>query len=204
MLFRSERLQAAAVSGRRVYMLDGETPVDAVRRFGNGLRRAPVFHRAICEYVNGARFDGDIALPFTNAVILTRASLLRRYPFDGFYARGNGYREETDYQMNLFVNGHAIYVTNDCHSIHLPPSQVSTGGQRTSGLARVYWSIYYTRYFFAKYYDRYASRLNMRLPRWAALIAFAGFAVYRQYLRPGLYRVAIRFVRRRAVAPARA
>src|SRR4029077_10670241 len=33
----------AAVSGRRVYMLNGEVPDEAVRRFGNGMRRTKPF-----------------------------------------------------------------------------------------------------------------------------------------------------------------
>jgi glycosyltransferase involved in cell wall biosynthesis len=190
-LAKLESHGAAAVSGRRVYMLDTDTPQQALRRFGNGLRRKRVFQPVICEYVNGAIFDGDIELPFTNAVILTRASLLRQFPYDDFYARGNGYREETDYQMNLYVNGHKIVVTNDCHSIHLPAGQTRTGGQRTSGLARIYWSVYYTNYFFGKYYDRYAARMGLKVPRWAALASFAVFAVYRQYIRVPLHRMTL-------------
>ena len=155
------RYGAAAVSGRRVYMCDGEAPEQALRRFGLGLRNAPPFHPLLCEYVNAARFEGDIRQPVTTAVILTRRDLLLRHPFDPHYARGNGYREETDYQMNLFVHGHDIWVTNDCHSIHLPMSQVRSGGQRTSAWRRVYWEVRYTRYFFAKYYDAYARRLGL-------------------------------------------
>jgi glycosyltransferase involved in cell wall biosynthesis len=150
------RLNAGAVSGRRVYMQAGETQNDALRRFGSGLRDSVPFHPVLCEYVNGARFDGDRRQPITNAIILTRRRHLLQFPFDGEYARGNGYREETDYQMNLFVHGHDIWVTNDCHSLHLPLSQVRTGGQRTQTWRRIYWSIHYTRYFFGKYYAAYA------------------------------------------------
>ena len=60
--------------------------------------------------------------------------------------------------MNLFVNGYDVYVTNDRHSFHLPMSQVVTGGQRTSRWRRLYWSVRYTRYFFAKYYSAYAQK----------------------------------------------
>jgi glycosyltransferase involved in cell wall biosynthesis len=188
---------SAAVSGRRVYMLDGETPAEAVRRFGNGLRRTKTFRPALCEYVNGATFDGDIELPFTNAIIMTRKDMLRRFPFDPYYARGNGYREETDYQMNLFVHGHRILVTNAVHSIHLPPSQIRSGGQVTPRWRRVYWSLHYTRYFYRKYYADYAARLGVRLPRRLAVAAFGAFAVYREYLRPTLHGAAMNIVRRR-------
>jgi glycosyltransferase involved in cell wall biosynthesis len=195
------KLQASnlgAISGRRVYMLPGETDAQALRRFGTGISSAKPFRALMCEYVNGAKFSGDLAMPITNAIILTRKSLLLRFPFDDYYARGNGYREETDYQMNLFVNGFEIRVTNDCHSLHLPMSQVRTGGQRTSLLKRLYWQVYYTRYFFGKYYSRYAQRLGLRSPRWFALLAFSIFATYRETLRPLLHAAAIRFFGRRA------
>lgn len=196
-LEKLERLKAGAVSGRRIYMQPGDTREGAIRRFGTGLRNAAPFRYLICEMVNGARFQGDLRVPCTNAIILTRKELLLRFPFDGYYARGNGYREETDYQMNLFVHGYPIYITNDVHSIHLPLSEVRTGGQRTETIKTIYWSIFYTNYFFRKYYRRYAQRVGLRAPRWFAVLAFAAFAVYRETLRPPLYALAMKAIVRR-------
>lgn len=182
---------AGAVSGRRVYMEDGETPIQAVRRFGDGLRRSSPFRRLACEYVNGARFSGDLKLPITNAVILTRRALLIMHPFDESYVEGNGYREESDFQMNLFVHGHDIWVTNDTHSVHLPPSAVRNVGTRTSRWHRVYWQNRYTRHFFGKYYAAYARRLGLSSPRSVALAAFFVFTLYKEFLHPTLRRVAL-------------
>ncbi|WP_428826557.1 glycosyltransferase family 2 protein [Azonexus sp. IMCC34842] len=179
-----------AVSGRRVYMENGETPARSLHRFGHGVRPGKAFRPLLCEYVNGARFTGDIKLPLTNAVILTHKHLLQCFPYDPTYARGNGYREESDFQMNLYTHGYDIVVSNDCHSIHLPPALVRTGGQRTQTFRRICWSIYYTHYFFAKYYVPYAARLGLLAPRWLAEIAFAVFAVYRETVRPPLYALA--------------
>jgi hypothetical protein len=129
----------------------------------------------------------SVRLPLTNAVILTHKTLLQRFPFDPHYARGNGYREESDFQMNLYVWGLDTVVTNDCHSIHLPPDQVRHGGQRTLTFSRMVWSMRYTHYFYGKYYTRYAARLGLGAPRWLTEAAFAAFAVYRETLRPPLY-----------------
>lgn len=197
-LAKLQHTGAGAVSGRRVYMEVGETTADALRRFGFGLRDTAPFRPVLCEYVNGARFVGDRRQPITNAIILTRRELLLQHPFDGEYARGNGYREESDYQMNLFVHGHDIWVTNDRHSLHLPMSQVRTGGQRTQTWRRIYWSIYYTHYFYGKYYAAYAARLGLRTPRLLAMAAFAVFSVYRELLRPPLHAMAMAVLRRRA------
>ena len=178
-----------AVSGRRVYMIGDETKEAALLRFGTGLRRSPPFRPVICEYVNGAKYQGDLELPFTNAIILTRKCLLEEFPFDGYYAKGNGYREETDFQMNLFVHDIKILVTNECHSIHLPMSAVRTGGQRINRLRRIYWSIHYTAYFFKKYYSAYAQRVGIHTPRLIALFAFSIFSIYRELFRPALYQI---------------
>jgi glycosyltransferase involved in cell wall biosynthesis len=184
--------RAGAVSGRRIYMLPGETRCDALGRFGTGLRSSPRFRWLICEYVNGAKFAGDAEQPITNAIILTTRTLLRKYPFDDYYAKGNGYREETDFQMNLFTNGHKIIVTNDVHSFHLPLSEVRTGGQRAAPLWRIYWSILYTRYFYGKYYYNYAARVGLNCPKHAALFLFAVFSIYRELLRPLVYPYALK------------
>jgi glycosyltransferase involved in cell wall biosynthesis len=200
LLQKLHALNAAAVSGRRIYMQPGESNPQALQRFGSGLRDTKPFRPLICEYVNGAKFPGDIAIPVTNAIILTKKSLLQKFPFDDHYARGNGYREESDFQMNLFVNGFDVHVTNDCHSFHLPLSQVRTGGQRTQPLKRLYWSIYYTHYFFGKYYERYAQRLGLRSPRWLALVAFSIFAAYRETMRPALHAIAMRVLALRRTA----
>jgi glycosyltransferase involved in cell wall biosynthesis len=189
--------KAGAVSGRRIYLTPGESRANALQRFGTGIGTSKTFRPLICEYVNGAKFSGDIAIPVTNAIILTKKILLQQFPFDSYYARGNGYREETDFQMNLFVHGFDIHVTNDCHSFHLPLSQVRSGGQRTRPLKRLYWSIFYTHYFFVKYYERYARRMGLRSPRWVALLGFAIFAVYRETLRPILHGIAMYVLARR-------
>jgi len=189
-------LNAGAVSGRRIYLEPGETPMQALRRFGNGLRTSKPFRSIICEYVNAAKFSGDIQLPITNAIILTHKALLQRFPFDAHYARGNGYREESDFQMNLFTSGYDIYVTNDRHSFHLPLSQVRTGGQRAPASTRIRWALYYTHYFFGKYYEQYARRTGVRTPRWAAMALFTVFCFYRETLRPPLYRLAKWYLRR--------
>ncbi|HEY3694292.1 glycosyltransferase family 2 protein [Phenylobacterium sp.] len=193
-LQKLEAYGAGAVSGRNVYMMDGETPEAAIKRFGSGLRKTKPFNYLIAELVNGAAYEGDITLPFTHSIILTKREYLLRTPFDPHYLRGNGYREESDYQMRLFLDGHLIYVTNDVHSMHLPRSLVTTGGQRTGLWPRIYWSVQHTRYFFSKYYKDYARIVGLKAPRQLALVAFTIFAVYRETLRPSLHRLAMSYL----------
>lgn len=174
----------AAVSGRHLFRLPGEAPERAIARFGNGLSRRAPFNRLFCQFVADAYYEGDIRLPLTNACILTTKELLLKYPFDPFYNAGNGYREESDFQMNLFVNGHQVVATNDTHAVHLHRSEVQGGGNRVNRLSQIFWAVYYTDYFYRKYWARYAERVGLHCPRAAALLLFSLWSVYATLLRP--------------------
>jgi len=175
---------AGAVSGRRVVKLPEETPAEAVRRFAQGLRDEPAFNRYVCEFNPEARFSGDQRLPLTNSIILTPKALLEKYGFDTHYSRGSGFREESDYQMNLFTNGFDIVVTNDVHSIHLHRTECQRGGARRNRFSRLYWAVRYTGYFYRKYYDRYAERVGLTMSRTAAMALFAVYQVYFLFVKP--------------------
>ncbi len=182
---------AGAVSGRLVYMEPSETVNEALRRFGSGTQAVQMFRPLTCVLVHEAKFSGDVELPLTNPVILTRRSLLQKFGFDKYYARGNGYREESDYQMNLFVNDYPTIVTNDCHTFHINIAQVATGGQRVDRWRMIYWPLFYTNYFYGKYWSRYAPRVGLRTSRYPALAAFAVFYLYTTFVRNRLKRFAL-------------
>lgn len=185
-LAKMQATGADIVSGRVIHKRTDQTPEAAVAAFGLGTSSEPPFRRLVCEFRPNARFDGDLALPLTNPAILTRRSTLERYGYDAFYSRGNGYREESDFQMNVFVNGGTILMTNAAHGVELSKQENSTGGQRVNRLQQLYWSIYYTNYFYRKYYDRYAERVGLRMPRQTAVAVFAGYRAYMLFVRPAL------------------
>lgn len=175
---------AAIVSGRLVHKRANQTPEAAIVAFGNGSSSAAPFKRLFCEFRVEARFDGDLTLPLTHSVILTRRSLLETYGYDPFYSRGNGYREESDFQMNAFVHGETILMTNATHCVELSRQENPSGGQRVSRLQRLFWNVYYTNYFYRKYWPAYAARIDLRVPRPVAIGAFAFYQVYVLFLRP--------------------
>jgi hypothetical protein len=120
---------------------------------------------------------------------MTRATLLKQFPFDPYYLRGNGYREESDFQMNLTVNGFDVVISPDSFCYHLPMSEVRTGGQRAPSLARVASMIQHNQYFYGKYFDRYRERFGLKIPRPVASALFAAFALFRVFLEPLYIRV---------------
>lgn len=187
---------AGVVAGRRIYMRENESAEEAKVRFGNGLRHVRPFNYILCEYINAARFEGDIAVPLTNSVMMTRRDHALSHPFDPHYSNGNGYREESDFQMRLFLAGFQNYTTNDVHSFHLPPVETRTGGQRVSLWRRVAWSCRYTSYFFGKFYRQYARKTSLWTPRFVALGLYSVFAFYKEFLRPPMRDAFVAMARR--------
>lgn len=195
------RSGAGAVGGRRVYMQDGETVDQALRRAGSGFRSVPPVRLLLCELNPGARYRGDVEVPFTFPNMVTRRDLLLPDGFDEAFCAGNCYREETDYYMRLTLAGHRVLLTNDCRTFHLSAAATSRGGVRTSRARRVYWSVRNTAHLYRKHWDGYARRFGLRVPRQVALACFAAFSVWREFMRPPLYRAAMRVMRARQIAP---
>lgn len=192
-LDKMKQTGAAIVSGRRaVHKRADQSPQEAITAFGRGSSSLPPFRTLVCEFREDARFDGDISLPLTNPVILTTRALLQKLSYDPFYAKGNGYREESDFQMHAFVEGHTILVTNDAHCVELSRQENPSGGNRISQWKRLFWNVYYTDYFYRKYYDRYARRVGLRLGRKTATAVFALYQIHALFVRPIARRIAAR------------
>jgi len=181
---------ASIVSGRRaIFKRADQSPEEAIAAFGNGLSSLPPFRTLVCEFREDARFEGDVSLPLTNPVILTRKSLLQELSYDPFYAKGNGFREESDFQMHAFVKGHTILVTNDAHCVELSRQENPSGGNRVNHFTRLYWNVYYTNYFYRKYFDRYARRVGLPIGRRTAIVLFAVYQIHSLFGRPIFRRI---------------
>ncbi|WP_051904500.1 glycosyltransferase family 2 protein [Hippea jasoniae] len=161
------------VSGRIIYKLPNESNKEALKRFGYGFEKKEPFDVKHFGININAYFRGDIELPLTHALILTKKNLLEKFSYDKFYSKGNGYREESDYQINLFVNGYKIICTNDTHCFHLSREEVKIGGQRVNRFKQLYYDIYYTKYFYGKYYDKAKQLLGLHYSKNIALILFS-------------------------------
>lgn len=171
-------------SGRIVYMDKGERIEAARQRFGTGTNKLPYLKRIVFGLNPDATFAGDLDVPFTHALFMTSKTLLLRFQYDPYYGKGNGYREETDFQMNSFVHGCRNVLTNEAHCFHMPRGEVSTGGGRANRVRQLYWSIHYTNYFFDKYYDRFRKPLAMPYGRTEAKLRYAAYQTYSLFLRP--------------------
>ncbi|MRS01737.1 glycosyltransferase family 2 protein [bacterium] len=174
----------AIVSGRIIYLRPGEDPAQARIRFGNGLRDEPYLNSYHMSFNKDCRFIGDIEVPFTHALFLTRKNILQHYKYDPFYDKGNGFREETDYQLNVFTSGLRLKVTCNTYCYHMHREDIPTGGQRITRLGQLYWNIFYTSYMYDKYFEKLRHIFGIRYSKNTAKIIFASHQFYNLFLSP--------------------
>jgi glycosyltransferase involved in cell wall biosynthesis len=180
------KLKAGAdiVCGRMVNLLRGETMEEGIARFGVGLSDLPPFDPRTLDAVMEARVAGDIIIPLANNAILTRKSLILQMPFDSYYSARTGWREESDFQMNAFVHGYKLLMTNDAHTVHLSFADTATGGARTNAVYGLYCVIRNTRYFYRKYHRGYVAATGSDWSPRRALIIFAARQTNARLVRP--------------------
>ncbi|MBT5492085.1 glycosyltransferase [bacterium] len=161
------------VSGRIIYKLFNERNEESEKRFGFGIEKKEAFDKYHFGNNINAYFESDIELPMTHALFLTKKSLLEKFGYDPFYSKGNGYREESDFQINAFVNGYKIVCTNDTHCYHMSRQEVQKGGQRVNRFKQLYWNIYFTNYFYNKYFNKLKDKLNITYSKNTAIVFFS-------------------------------
>lgn len=175
---------ASIISGRHFYRMPGEKIEMAIKRFGLGIDEGPIFGKIRFKVYTDAIFEKDVYVPFTHGIFFTTKTLINQFKIDDYYSKGNGFREESDLQVNAFINGHKILMTNDTHCVHMNMSEVRSGGQRGNRFVRFYWTIFYTHYFLKKYYDDFQKKLNIPYPFSAALALYFFAEFYNFFIRP--------------------
>lgn len=174
----------AVVSGRIVYLRKGEQTGEGLTRFDIGPQFCAPFDTKYFGPEPNARFEGDVAVPFTHAVFMTRKSHLEVYELDPFYGMGNEFREESDFQVTLFLRSYKIVQTNSTRCFHLSRQETKQGGHRMNRFVRFFWGIYLTHHFFERHFDRLRSPLGIRYGKHYALFVFTLSSVHKLFLAP--------------------
>lgn len=172
------------VSGRLIFLEYKESLPEAEKRFNHGILNQKPFSILHFGCNVNAKFEGDIEVPFTHALFLTRKSLLIELQYDPYYSKGNGYREESDFQVNAFLHNKKIIITNETRCFHMSRQEVRQGGQRSNRLKQLYWNMYYTNYFYSKYFLKLKKQLNIPYGISTALFLFFFFQIYNLWIRP--------------------
>lgn len=157
---------ADIVGGRLIYLQDSEAPLESLKRVRFNVQSSPSCNLNIIEFNFDAFPDRPTEAPFLHACILTKTKWVKKFGYDQRY-RGNGYREETDFQLNVLAQGGKILFCPDVSCFHLARSDVNTGGQHDrSWINYEYWTIRNNCYFLDKNYSilqNHTSILKSRL-----------------------------------------
>jgi GT2 family glycosyltransferase len=134
---------------------------------------------------------------FTSPFLLMRASLLGKIRFDKNY-EGTGYREESDFQMQILKLGFKIISDPKAFAYHLAPDTGGVRSQRDMRI-RMYWKSRNHTYFIVKWNSNLLKRL------WYLFCGALILSVYRpQYFKSILkglqhgYKVAKAFEKRQS------
>lgn len=159
-----KKYKADIVGGRLIYMNKEEDEQQALLRVKNNkAKKEALVDINILEFNFSDFFNSSspIEVPFLHGIILTKADWLRRLKYDERYG-GNGYREETDFQVNVLKHGGKILLCPNTYCFHLHRSYAKVGGQHDrSRLNYEYWTIRNNNYFLNKHYSTLKEKLNL-------------------------------------------
>jgi len=131
-----------AAAGRRLWLERGETPEQARRARTRRVSREELVDRRHFAFDDEADFDGDVEVPMACAIMLVRRSWFARARFDETLYRRSGFREETDFQIQLARLGARLIACPHAVCFHLPRREIGRqGGQRNGKLLRYEWSL---------------------------------------------------------------
>lgn len=156
---RPASVDPVIVGPRVVYVQDHETEAEADARSGQDQR--PYFDRSRLTLVPWVRPLEVLRVPFVTAVALWPRALFDhglRY-FEGY--RGNGYREETDPQVQAQARHRAeVHFVPSAKVFHLPPrlAYAQKGGQRRYNLLAFEWHVAKNNALFLGRHGRFLSR----------------------------------------------
>lgn len=158
---------ASLISGRIIYMGQGE-------EFNGALERAdqysgPLLNMKLLYLYAWKKVEEDISMPFTHGCVLVRREVFKNCRFDENYT-GNGWRDETDFQVQAGKQGHKIYLCPHTLCFHLPREKNDFGGQWAMGrLAFAGWAIKNNKYFLNKHYSYLKKAINLPYQKWQLL-----------------------------------
>jgi glycosyltransferase involved in cell wall biosynthesis len=133
---------ADAAAGRRIWLKPGETPERALRVRTRRVAPERLVDRRHFSFDDEADFDGDVAVPMACAIMLVHRSWFGRARYDETLYRRTGFREETDFQIQLARLGARLIACSHAICFHLPRNEIGTrGGQRNGKVLRYEWNL---------------------------------------------------------------
>lgn len=173
----------AIASGLIIYLQPGEDIISAKLRL-NQNNTKQLINEFNLSLVHSKYILSPQKVLFTHALFMTKKKHFISYHFDEFYAIGNGFREETDYQIYMAKRGLENIVTNKTECYHLNRIEIGGGGQTTARHCRLFFNVRNTFYLINKYAVVLSQRLKNNPTKMQLKIRYLFAVVYYLYIYP--------------------
>lgn len=161
---------ASLISGRIIYMQNDESQKEAIERADK--YTGPLLNKRLLYLYAWKKLPQDQQMPFTQACILAKRMIFQQCKFDENYG-GNGWNDETDFQLEAAKLGYKIYLCPHTACFHLPRRIDDKGGQWSMNIfAFTWWSMKNNHYFLKKHYNYLKKSLGLRYTK-NQLMSFA-------------------------------
>lgn len=176
---------ADIISGRNIFRLEKESKADAIVR-SDRMTGASIVKRMVGIRVDAAS-PSDIIQPLLPAPMLARTDVFRKIRFDPEY-RGNGWREESDFQLSARESGFRLAYCPHAISFNMIIENDRGGVHSSDGVRRLRWIIKNNWRFINKHAEIVAQEFGVT-NRTAYIMRFAVWITYRELIFPKLVNV---------------
>lgn len=178
---------SGVVSGSIVYMNPGDDYQTIEPQ--QYLREGKLFDYNLIKFNPFCKIIKNELVPFTHALFVTRREYFINHMADNIYSKGNGYREETDFQMSLYLKGYHNYILTDVYCFHLSVKDVPLGGQRLNRFKKFFWTVALNNYFISKHYREYQEKNKLRQSMLMAKFYFFNDQLNQMFIKPILNKI---------------
>lgn len=132
----------------------------------------PIFDYDIFEGYYRRSTNGFKSVPFGHALILVPKCAYRNVEYFEAY-KVNGYREESDAQVQMVKNGYRILYHPKAISFHFPRKQIENGGQHNSSILRhELYKILNNNKFLDRHYDFFNKEYRLNISKFKMKVMF--------------------------------
>lgn len=133
----------------------------------------PIFNFNVFEGYYRKNVRNDQEVPFGHALILVPKKAYENITYYENY-KVNGYREESDAQVQMVKKGYKIIYTSETSCFHFPWTATQTGGQhKNSTLKTELYTIKNTFIFYDRHYKFFRDKYNLKRTLCGAKFYFA-------------------------------
>lgn len=176
--------KSKAICGTIIYDVDIKKSNDELQKIiaEQQEKDRPLFDFTLLEGYYRKKVEHDQEIPFGHAILLVPKSAYENVVYYEGYTC-NGYREESDAQVQMLESGYSIFYTSDTKCFHLKREKTDKGGQHSQNfITYQYYKIRNNNIFINRHYPVLEKKFHVR-GKFYLKFCFASRVVYETFLK---------------------